>query len=57
MRNNNGVQEYASDTSWHTKIANIAKGSERCFMVAANLGEADSSSQTAAIKDVKEVKI
>lgn len=55
MRWNNGVHEYASDTAWHTKIANIAKGSEK-FTVAASLGESESSSQTAALKDVKDVK-
>lgn len=29
MRNNNGVHQYATDPNWHTKIANIMKGSER----------------------------
>lgn len=29
MRNNNGVHQYATDPKWHTKIANIMKGSER----------------------------
>lgn len=29
MRYNNGVHQYATDTAWHTKIANIAKGSEK----------------------------
>lgn len=29
MRNNNGVHQYATDSNWHNKIANIMKGSER----------------------------
>lgn len=29
MRYNNGVHQYATDPAWHTKIANIAKGSEK----------------------------
>lgn len=29
MRHNGGVHQYATDPKWHTKIANIMKGSER----------------------------
>lgn len=45
MRYNNGVHEYATDKAWHTKIANIAKGSEP-FTRPSKAGSASSPSTT-----------
>lgn len=56
MRWNNGVHEYATDTAWHTKIANIAKGSEP-FTKASALGESSSQTTTnGSLKPVSEIK-
>ena len=51
MRYNNGVHQYATDTAWHTKIANIAKGSEP-FTRPSTIGSASSPSTT-----TKQVKL
>lgn len=53
MRWNNGVHEYASDTKWDVKIANIAKGSEPFTKASTTVSGADGMGIVKSVQAVK----